>query len=151
MPRGDSCRSVGIRKRYQASWGLGFQPSNTKYQETGKGNSWQLLHPHAPTSLSALEGWNSLLASGTGVAITAHVALSGGYIWNNIYCQRAFSSRDCSKLSGKNWRGVHKCSRDSSSMLLDYIHFCYQIQWNLRNSHSTIRPDYKHYMLETWL
>lgn len=94
------------------TWRLGFQPSNTKYQEAGKGNSWQMLRPHASTSLSLLlKDENSLLTSGTGVAIAAHVDLSGGYIWKNIQINKKFHPGTAPSCEVKKWKRVYKCLR----------------------------------------
>lgn len=52
------------------------------------GSCYAPMNPPPPPLL--LKDENSLLASGTGGAITAHVALSGGYLWKNININRGF-------------------------------------------------------------
>ena len=57
-------------------------------------------------NLSALllKDENSLLTSGTGIAIADHVALSGGYIWKNIHINKGFHPGRAQSCEAKNER-----------------------------------------------
>lgn len=95
---------LASQKTIRPTWGLGFQLNCIKHWEAGKGNSWQLVWPHAsnpcPPTVFALEGYKQ-----------------SSYIWDRICYpssfapvreehkyQQSFPSRDSSKLSGKTWR-----------------------------------------------
>ena len=89
------------------------------------GSCYAHMHPPPPPLL--LKDENSLLTSGTGVAITAHVALSGGYLWKNININRGSHLETAQSCQVKK-EGEHaSVQRTQPSMFLDYIHFCYQV------------------------
>lgn len=74
---------------------------STRRQERGTAGSC-FVHTYQPPPPSLLKNENSLCTSGTGVAITAHVALSGGYIWKNTNINRGFYPEIAQSCQVKN-------------------------------------------------
>lgn len=130
MPRGDSCRKCwhhNMLPGQHEDWASSPVALSTRRKERGTAGSCYVPTQQPPPTL-VLKDANSLLTSGTGVAIAAHVALSGGYIWNNININRGFHPGTAQSCQVKN-EGEHTSVQGTqASMFLDYIHFCYETQ-----------------------
>lgn len=98
---------------------------STRRQEKGTAGSCFVRPYQPPPCPLVLKNENSL-TSGTGVAITAHLALSGGYIWKNININRGFHPEIAQSCQVKNEGEYTSVQGTQLSLFLDYIHFCYQ-------------------------
>ena len=128
MPRVDSCRRCWHHRMLPGQhedWASSPVTLSTRRKERGTAGSCY-VPTHQPPPTLVLKDANSLLTSGTGVAVATHVALSGGYIWNNININRGFHPGTAQSCQVKN-EGEHTSVQGTqASMFLDYIHFCYQ-------------------------
>lgn len=108
MPRGDSCRKCWHHKMVPGQhegWASSPVTLSTRRQERGTAGSCY-VHMHQPPPPLLSKDENSLLTFGTGGTITAHVALSGGYIWKNVNISRGFlpgTAQSCqAKIDGEH-------------------------------------------------